>query len=357
MVPRWRPRATTPGRVSRPQRRRRATDSRELSASQMQYRPRVPDDPTQALATVVPQELRAVLRGRTLRIARPVGGPQPGRHTSVRAGVGDQFRGHTAYTPGDDLRRLDWRAVARRDRLVLRQTDSEDALSAVLLLDGSGAMSYGTAPTRKQDIAAALAAALAHLALRQGDRVGFACGRNGAVELAGVRPQAGSQRLAALADALARPPAGTCPWPELLAAVAPALPRRSLVLAFSDLLDPAPGDPDGDQNLHRALATLRSRGHDLVLVQVLHRDELTFPWTGRELWRFEDPKDARPALEGHGHSMRATYLANLHAHLAGLEQACASGGVHLHRVVSDEPLPSALLGLLARLSGRPLPAE
>ena len=55
--------------------------------------------------------------------------------------------------------------------------------------------------------------------------------------------------------------------------------------------------------------------------------------------------------------MRATYLANLHAHLAGLESACASGGVHLHRVVSDEPLPSALLGLLARLSGRPLPAE
>jgi uncharacterized protein (DUF58 family) len=317
----------------------------------------VPDDPTQALAAVVPQELRAVLRGRNLRLARPVAGPQPGRHASVRAGVGDQFRGHQAYTPGDDLRRLDWRAVARRDRLVLRQTDAEDAMSAVLLLDASGAMSYGTGKARKHDCAAALAAALAHLALRQGDRVGFASGRGGALELAAVRPQAGMTRLSALADTLARQPAGACRWPALIAAVAPALPRRSLVLAFSDLLDPDPGDPDGDAHFHRALATLRSRGHDIVLVQVLHRDELTFPWTGRDLWRFEDPQDTRPALEGHGHSLRAQYLANLSAHLANLEATCESGGVHLHRVVSDEPLPSALLGLLARLSGRPLPAE
>lgn len=314
----------------------------------------MPDDPTQALTAVVPQELRAVLRGRNLKISRPVGGPQPGRHLSVRAGAGDQFRGHQAYTPGDDLRRLDWRAVGRRDRLVLRQTDAEDALSAVLLLDASGNMAYGTGASRKQTYAAALAAALAHLALRQGDRVGFACGRDGALELGGVRPQASATRLAALADALARQPAGTCPWPALLAAVAPMLPRRSLVLGFSDLLDPDPGDPDADVHFHQALATLRSRGHDLVLVQVLHRDELTFPWTGRDLWRFEDPQAARPHLEGHGQSLRATYLANLQAHLARLESTCESGGVHLHRVVSDEPLPAALLGLLARLSGRPM---
>lgn len=315
-----------------------------------------PDDPTQALASVVPQDLRALLRGRTLRLSRPVGGPQPGRHTSVRAGAGEQFRGHQPYTPGDDLRRLDWRAVARRDRLVLRQTDAEDALSAVFLIDASGAMSYGTGPANKQRCAAALAGALAHLALRQGDRLGFACGRGGKLELAAVRPQAGNARLAALADALVRPPAGACPWPALIAGVAPALPRRSLVVGFSDLLDPDPENPEADAELHRALATLRSRGHDLVLVQVLHRDELTFPWTGRELYRFEDPRAARQPREGHGHSLRDQYLANLHAHLARLEQACESGGIHLHRVVSDEPLPAALLTLLARLSGRPLPA-
>lgn len=315
-----------------------------------------PDDPTHALAAVVPEDLRAILRGRTLRLARPVGGPQPGRHTSVRAGAGEQFRGHQPYTPGDDLRRLDWRAVARRDRLVLRQTDAEDALSAVFLLDASGAMSYGTGASNKQRCAGALAGALAHLALRQGDRVGFACGRAGRLELGGMRPQAGNARLAALADALVRAPTGTCPWPALIAGVAPALPRRSLVVGFSDLLDPDPERPDADAELMRALTTLRSRGHDIVLVQVLHRDELTFPWTDRELRRFEDPRAVHQPLEGHGHSLRDAYLANLGAHLARLEQACESGGIHLHRVVSDEPLPASLLSLLARLSGRPLPA-
>jgi uncharacterized protein (DUF58 family) len=314
-------------------------------------------DPSQALAAVVPPELRELLRGRPLLLTRPVGGPHAGRHLSVRAGLGDQFRGHRPYVPGDDPRRLDWRAVARRDRLVLRQTDAEDALSAVILWDGSEAMSYGTGLQRKQTCAAALAGALAHLALRQGDRVGLAAGRDGALELAHLRPQAGAPRLAAVAHALTRPPAGACPWPALLAAVAPALPRRSLVLLLSDFLDPDPGAQDGDAELLRGLAVLRSRGHDVALVQVLHRDELTFPWTGRELWRFEDLRGHRPPLEGHGASLRAGYLERLHAHLGALARACEAGGLHLHRVVSDEPLPAALLALLARLAGRPAPLE
>jgi len=314
-------------------------------------------DPAQALAAVVPPELRDLLRGRQLALARPVGGPNAGRHASARAGLGDQFRGHRPYSPGDDPRRIDWRAVARRDRPVLRQTDAEDALSLVLLVDASGGMAYGTGPHNKQRHAAALAGALAHLALRQGDRVGFALGRDGALELAQLRPRAGSPRLAALAHALTRAPAGRCPWPDLLAAVAPALPRRSLVLLLSDLLDPAPGRPDGDAELLRDLAAVRSRGHDVVLVQVLHRDELELPFTDRGMLRFEDPRGAREPVEGHAASLRAAYLERLRVHLEGLERGCAEAGLHLHRTVTDAPLTGALLGLLARLAGRPEPAE
>jgi uncharacterized protein (DUF58 family) len=314
-------------------------------------------DPAQALAAVVPPELRDLLRGRQLVLARPVGGPHAGRHASTRAGLGDQFRGHRPYVPGDDPRRLDWRAVARRDRLVLRQTDSEDALSTVLLVDGSGGMAHGTGATNKQRHAAALAGALAHLALRQGDRVGFAVGRDDALELSQLRPQAGSPRLAALAQALLRPPAGLCPWPALLAAVAPALPRRSLVVALSDFLDPDPRSADADAQLHRGLAGLRSRGHDVVLVQVLHRDELEFPWAGRAPWRFEDPRGVREPIEGHAAGLREAYLERLHAHLRALDLACGEAGLHLHRSVSDRPLAASLLALLARLAGNPQPAE
>ena len=314
-------------------------------------------DPAQALAAVVPPELRDLLRGRQLVLARPVGGPHAGRHGSTRAGLGDQFRGHRPYVPGDDPRRLDWRAVARRDRLVLRQTDSEDALSTVLLIDGSGGMAYGTGPANKQRHAAALAGALAHLALRQGDRVGFALGRDDALELSQLRPQAGSPRLAALAQALTRAPSGLCPWPTLIAAVAPALPRRSLVVLLSDLLDPDPRQSDADTQLQRGLAGLRSRGHDVVIVQVLHRDELEFPWDGRSPWRFEDPRGAREPIEGHAPGLRHAYLERLHAHLHRLERSCGESGLHLHRSVTDRPLTASLLALLARLAGHPQPVE
>lgn len=314
-------------------------------------------DPAQALAAVVPPELRDLLRGRQLVLSRPVGGPHAGRHGSTRAGLGDQFRGHRPYVPGDDPRRLDWRAVARRDRLVLRQTDSEDALSTVLLIDGSGGMAYGTGTSNKQRHAAALAGALAHLALRQGDRVGFALGRDDTLETTHLRPQAGSPRLAAIAQALTRPPAGLCPWPALVAAVAPALPRRSLVVALSDLLDPDPRDPEADAQLHRGLAGLRGRGHDVVVVQVLHRDELEFPFDGRGPWRFEDPRAARPRIEGHARGLRDRYLERLHTHLHALERSCGESGLHLHRTITDEPLTASLLGLLARLAGHPQPAE
>jgi len=312
-------------------------------------------DPAQALAAVIPLELRELLRGRQLVLARPVGGPHAGRHTGVRAGLGDQFRGHRPYSPGDDPRRIDWRAVARRDRLVLRQTDAEDALSLVLLVDASGGMAYGTGASNKLRHASALAGALAHLALRQGDNLGFGLGRAGALELAQLRPRAGASRLAALAHALTREPAGVCPWPDLVAAIAPSLPRRSLVLLLSDLLDPDPRKPDADTLLLQNLAALRSRGHDVVLVQVLHRDELEFPWTERGMLRFEDPRGAREALAGHAPSLRADYLARLHTHLAALERGCADAGLHLHRSVSDEPLTGTLLALLARLAGHPEP--
>jgi uncharacterized protein (DUF58 family) len=314
-------------------------------------------DPAQALAAVVPPELRDLLRGRQLVLARPVGGPHAGRHTGVRAGLGDQFRGHVPYSPGDDPRRIDWRAVARRDRLVLRQTDAEDALSLVLLVDAGGGMSYGTGSSNKLRHAAALAGALAHLALRQGDNLGFALGRDGELELAQARPRSGASRLAALADALGREPAGVCPLPDLVAAIAPGLPRRSLVLLFSDFLDPDPSAADSDERLHRGLAALHGRGHDVVLVQVLHRDELELPWTERGMLRFEDPRGAREALEGHAPALRAAYLERLHAHLAMLERGCAEAGLHLHRSVTDAPLTSALLALLARLAGHPEPAS
>lgn len=326
-------------------------------------------DPEIALAAALPPELRELLRGRTLRLGRPVWGGRPGRHIAARAGLGDMFRGHRPYVAGDDLRRLDWRAAARSDRLVLRQHDAEDVLSAVLLLDGGGGMAYGTGPQRKATRAAALVAGLASLAVRQGDRLGLARGEGGALQLQHLRPQGGARRLLALADALTRAPAGACPWPELVAAVAPQLPRRSLVVAVSDFLDPCPGQhgeggmseepglPAAEVGLLDELAALAGRGHAVVLLQVLHRDELEFPWTGRDLLRFEDLQGTREAIEGQGAGLRAAYRERLAAYLAAFAGGCAGRGLLCHRVVTDAPVTASFLGLLRALAGEPVAAE
>ncbi|MBZ5712191.1 DUF58 domain-containing protein [Nannocystis pusilla] len=320
-------------------------------------------DPDTALAAALPAELRELLRGRVLRVGQAVWGGRPGRHLAARAGAGDVFRGHRPYVPGDDLRRLDWRAAARDDRYVLRQHDAEDVLSAVFLMDGSGGMSYGTGIERKATYAGALVAGLASLAARQGDRLGLASGGGGGVDLQQLRPQGGSRRLLALAEALGKAPAGICPWPRLVAAVGPQLPRRSLVVLVSDFLDPCADEhasrdmsegaalPAAEAGLLDELAALAGRGHAVVLLQVLHRDELEFPWSGRELLRLEDVRGVRPEVEGLGASLRAAYLQRLRAYLGAFADGCLGRGLVCHRVVTDTPVTAAFLGLLRALQG------
>jgi uncharacterized protein (DUF58 family) len=315
------------------------------------------DDDAQgeALGRLVPAELRELLRGRQLVVRRPVWGQRPGRHTAARAGLGLDFRDHRQYVPGDDPRRLDWRAVARRERLVLRRTESEDELSLTLLLDGGAGMAYGEGREQKLRYAHAIAGGLAWLAHRQGDPVGVALGRMQAVDASLARPRTGRERLSALALRVAdAAPQGRCPWSPLLAAVAPRLPRRSLVVVLSDLLDPGTRADDAEaaqDELLRGLGQLRAHQHDVVIVQVLHADELSFPWAERSMLRFEDLRGLRPPLEAPGRSLRDEYLQRLGTHLRQLDERCEAEGLVLLRVATDEPVEDAFVGLLGRLAG------
>ncbi|MEM9457837.1 MAG: DUF58 domain-containing protein [Myxococcota bacterium] len=307
------------------------------------------------LGTLVPDRLRELLRGRQLAVRRPVWGRRHGRHAAARAGLGLDFRDHRAYVPGDDPRRLDWRAVARRERLVLRRTESEDELSLVLVLDGGGGMDYGEGSQHKLRYAHAIAGGLAWLAHRQGDPVGLSLGRQQTVDVALARPRSGRERLSAVAHRLAEAsPRGRCPWVSLMNTTAPRLPRRSLLVLLSDLLDPGTAPDDADEVLEqllRGLAQLRARQHDVVIVQLLHRDELSFPWPERSMLRFDDLRDLRPSLEAPGRSLREGYLNKLREHLERLDQRCEAEGLVLLRVATDTPVENAFAGLLGRLAG------
>lgn len=316
-----------------------------------------PSPAEQALAQLVPAALRERLRGRPLLVQRPVWGQRHGRHAARRAGPGLDFRDHRPYVHGDDPRQLDWRAVARRERLVLRQTESEDELSVTLVLDAGAGMDYGEGPQHKLTYARALVGGLAWLAQRQGDPVGVAIGRDQRADATLVRPRAGRDHLVAVAQhLLAATPLGRCPWIDLLGAVAPRLRRRSLLVLCSDLLDPGLGLDDADEvqtALVRGLSQLRARDHDVVILQVLHPHELSFPWDDRGMLRFEDLRGQRPPLEGPGSNLRQSYLARLRAHLTAQREACDENGVALLRFATDTPVEDAFAALLSRLAGQP----
>ena len=321
-------------------------------------------DPIEEL---LPPSLRAALARRELLVRRPVAGARHGLHRSLRAGIGRDFRDYRPYVPGDDPRRLDWRAAARSQRLVVRQTESEEELDLFVLVDGSGGMDYGEGAQRKWARAGSVAAALTGLALRQGDRVGLAVGRDGALELAAADPAARRDRLRRLAETWSTPPRGDCDWSGLIEAVAPRLRRRALIVVLSDFLDPGgvgqetdgqgtdgqkPEGEDGpDAALLRDLGSLRSAGHDVLLAQILHRDELEFPWREARVFEFEDARGRRPTIEGGGQSLRAAYLERLAAHLAQLERGCERAGLMLARLPTDADPIKQILELLGRLAG------
>ncbi len=329
-------------------------------------------DGSSTLGALVPADLGELLRTRVLQVRRPVLGRRHGRHAARRVGLGLDFRDHRAYVPGDDPRQLDWRAVARRDRLVLRQTEAEDELSLVIVLDAGANMAYGQGPHAKFAAARALAAAFAWTAIRQGDRVGLVIARDGDIDTSLLRPATGPDRLEAVARSLGRSePKGRAPMRGLLTRVAARLPARTVVLFVSDLLDAAtqvgtppktPSAPgvspsttdDADEvqaEVLGGLAQLRARGHDLVVLQTLHRDEVEFPWDGHRLLRFVDPRGLRVDIEGTAASLRTRYLERFETHLRALDSACEAQGVMLARVISDEPLARTFATLLGRLAG------
>ncbi len=308
-----------------------------------------------ALGDLVPAELSELLRTQQLLLRRPVWGRRHGRHASARAGVGLDFRDHRAYVPGDDPRQLDWRAVARRDRLILRQTEAEDELPVVLVVDVGANMGYGEGPRKKLTYARALAGALAWAAIRQGDAVGLVLAGDDQLDSTLLRPGSGHDRLDAIARKLMSAPCrGRAPMRELLARVAPRLRRRSLVVLLSDLLDPAEQVDDAGEIEHellRGLSQLRARNHDVVVLQILHSDELEFPWSDTRLVRFVDRRGLRVPVEGTGAGLRQRYLARIGAHMRWLDETCESHGILLERITTERALGPAFMGLLGRLAG------
>jgi uncharacterized protein (DUF58 family) len=263
--------------------------------------------------------------------------------TDCHVGHSVEFAEHKVYTPGDDTRHLDWRAFARFDRYYIKRFLDETNLRAFLICDLSASMAYAGGHerslkgARKADYARTLCATLAWLLIRQSDSVGAVTFSETAGPHTSIR--GGQRQLEEIVAALEQAAVGGKTHPRAaLSAALSQLSRRSLVVVCSDLMD------QGVEVLEPMMG-LRNRGADVVLLHVLHPDEVHFPYDGTV--RFLDLEGLRQAqVDPQG--IRNAYLDELHQWLAAQEQAATRAGLDYHRILTDEPPSRALLRVLSR---------
>jgi len=283
-----------------------------------------------------------------------VEGAHTGRHRSPFHGFAAEFSQHRPYRPGDDLKHLDWKILGRTDRLYSRRFHETTNLSAMLVVDTSGSMSFPAEPSASASGAAAavskfryavmMAAAIAHVLIAQGDRAGIISMQHDRFSY--LPPKGGRPHLHALCTMLARlEPAGAFPLDRVAARGGELMRRPGLLIVISDLYDAA-------DSTYRELRGLNGR-HDVALLQVLSREEITFPYSGDI--EFDDlESDGRRVLDaddaaGRYRDAMATFVARQRtdAHRDGHDYAL------LPTDVAPERALRAYLLRRARASARP----
>ncbi len=284
-------------------------------------------------------EVLAKLGNLKLRVRAIAEGVLTGLHRSPHHGQSVEFAEHKEYTPGDDVRRIDWKAYGKFDKYYVKRFEQETNLRAYLVVDASGSMAYRGRPEAltKLEVASALAATLAYLLFRQQDAAGLVLVGD---EVRGaIPPRASPSHLAPLLDALggARAEGET----RLAAAVdwiVERAPRRSSVLVFSDLMD-------REEKVLRKIAQLGLRRHDVTVFHVLDPAELEFPFDDPTL--FLSMEDARQ-VEAHGRDVRKGYLEVVGRWLEEVRRTAAEADVDYQLCRTDRPLDQVILPFLAR---------
>jgi uncharacterized protein (DUF58 family) len=266
-----------------------------------------------------------------------VEGMRSGQHRSPFHGFSNEFSQYRAYRPGDDLKYLDWKMLARSDRLYTRQFRETTNMSAVICLDSSGSMGYPDEGLSKFRYASMMAAALAHLIIMQGDAVGLMTMQAG--RLVYVPARGGRAHLRTVLAQIDRlEPGGAWEPRTVVTRAADLLRRRGLVCVVSDFYD-AP------EETRVELRRVNRRGHDVALLQIVSKQEVELPFSGD--LEFED-------LETGSHVLldpRSARTAYRHA-MAGFLEEWRSGarrdGFDYALMTTDEAPSEALRGYLLR---------
>jgi uncharacterized protein (DUF58 family) len=261
-----------------------------------------------------------------------------GLHRSPHHGFSVEFSEHRPYTPGDELRHLDWVAYAKTDRFYVKQYEQETNLRCYILLDCSGSMNYASGKgLTKLEYGSFLAATMAYLMTRQQDVVGLVAFDH---EIRLHMPPAGSpahvnemcNRLEHLATGkvtrLAKP------FHDL----AEMIKRRGLIIVISDLYDE-------ESEVIKALRHFRHKKHGLILFHIFDAAELEFPFS--KLTQFVD-LETNERYQVEPKAVREAYLTELRAFIDRYKKACSDSDTEYVLTDTSVPYDFLLRSYLAR---------
>ncbi|HTU24930.1 MAG TPA: DUF58 domain-containing protein [Pirellulales bacterium] len=272
---------------------------------------------------------------------RPMLGSVSGRHPSPHRGSSVEFAEYRKYVPGDDLRRLDWRAYGRSDRFYVKEFEADTNLRCCLVVDTSGSMGFGSQDVTKIEYARRLAGTLGYLASQQGDAVGLCSVADGIVR--NVPPRRSPAHLRAVFDLLEQAqPKGETALAATLHELAETIAQRALVIIISDLFVQP-------EQLGSAFQHLRFRRHDVVAFHLL--DPLELGFTFRRPMRFLD-MEGGTAIFADPTDIADRYQKALHTYLADLKKVVLESAVDYHQVSLDQDYEQVLIRFLVGRAAR-----
>jgi len=261
-----------------------------------------------------------------------------GLHKSPYRGYSVEFAEHREYVPGDEIRRIDWKAYGKFDRYFVKEYEEETNLRATIFLDASASMAYSSQGLSKFEYGCYLAASLAYLMLRQGDSVGLVT--FGADVQRYIPPRSGLAHMQALMHQLeSTAPGGETHLDRSLREIAGKITKRGMILVISDLFD----DPEA---VLRTLKFFRHRRNEVMVFHLLDHDELEFPF--ERLTVFEDIEEPTARVLAEPKVIREAYLQQLQTFIDDYRQACRRDLIDYNCFPTTTPLDIALTRYLAR---------
>jgi uncharacterized protein (DUF58 family) len=274
-----------------------------------------------------------------LRARQAVEGFISGMHKSPFFGHSVEFVQHRDYTTGDDLRHLDWKVWSKTDKFYIKQYEAETNLVTTILMDASNSMAYvspnAKGASAKLEYAKLVVASLSYLVLGQSDAVAVGIFDE---EIRDFIPRSTRKvhinRICASLSTIE--PGNKTGVGSIMHTIAERVKRRGIIVVVSDLFDKIEDVLSGIQHL-------RHDGHEVVLLHLLDRDELTFPFEG--MVQFKGLEIANQVL-CHPRMVKKAYLEELHKFLTTVKGACTRNGVDYVQISTDTPVDVALSAYL-----------